>query len=37
MICKVLTKILKNIIQEKKREVFIVFDDMTADMINKKN
>ena len=30
------TKILKNIIQEKKRKVLIVFDDMTADMINNK-
>ena len=37
MICTVLTKILKNIIQGKKREVLIVFDDITADMINKKN
>ena len=30
------TKILKNIIQEKKHKVLIVFDDMIADMINNK-
>ena len=29
-------KILKNTIQIKKREVFIVFDDMIADMVNNK-
>ena len=29
-------KILKNTIQEKKRKVLIVFDDMIADMINNK-
>ena len=28
------TKVLKNIIQEKKRKVLIAFDDMIADMIN---
>ena len=32
IICKMFTKILKNIIQEK-----IVSDDMIADMINKSN
>ena len=37
MICKMFTKILKNIIQEKKRKLLIVFDDMIADMINNKN
>ena len=36
MICKMLTKILKNIIQEKKRKVLVVFDDMIPDMINNK-
>ena len=34
MICKMSTKILKNIIQEKKRKALIVFDDMVVDMIN---
>ena len=37
MICKMSMKILKIIIQEKKRKVLIVFDDMIADMINNKN
>ena len=36
MICKMSTKILKNIIQEKKRKALIVFDDMIVDMINNK-
>ena len=36
MICKVLTKILKNKIQIKKMQVLIVFDDMIADIINNK-
>ena len=36
MIYKSFTKILKNIIQEKKRKVLIVFDDMVADMISDK-
>ena len=31
------TKILRNIIQEKKHKKLIVFDDMIADMINSKN
>ena len=31
------TKILKNIIQEKKRNVLIIFDDMIVDMINNKS
>ena len=31
------TKLLKKIIQKKKRKVLIVFDDMIADMINNKN
>ena len=30
------TKILVNILQEKKRKVLIVFDDIIADMINNK-
>ena len=30
------TKILKNIIQEKRRKVLIVFDDMIAGMTNNK-
>ena len=30
MICKMFTKILKNIVLEKKRKVLIVFDDMIA-------
>ena len=34
MICKIFTKVLKIVIQEKKRKVLIVFDDMIADMIN---
>ena len=34
MIFKMFTKILKNMIQEKKRKVLIAFDDMIADMIN---
>ena len=34
MICEMFTKILNNIFQEEKRKVFIVFDDMIADMIN---
>ena len=29
-------KILKNIIQGKKRKILLVFDDMIADMINNK-
>ena len=33
---KMFTKMFKNIIQEKKRKVLIVFDDMIADMINNK-
>ena len=36
MICWMSRKILKNIIQEKKRKVLMVFDDMDADMINNK-
>ena len=36
MICKMFTKRLKNIIQEKKRKILIVFDDMIADMVNNK-
>ena len=36
MIWKMFTKILKIIIQIKKRKVLIVFDDMIADMINNK-
>ena len=36
MICKMFTKILKNIIQEKKRKLLIGFDDVIADMINNK-
>ena len=36
MICKMFTKILKITIQEKKRKIIIVFDDMIADMINNK-
>ena len=36
MICNMFTKILKNIILEKKCTVLIVFDDMIADMINNK-
>ena len=36
MICNTFTKILKNIILEKKCTVLIVFDDMIADMINNK-
>ena len=31
------TKLLKKIIQKKKRKVLIVFNDMIADMINNKN
>ena len=34
MICQIFTKILKNIIFEKKCKVFIVVDDMIVDMIN---
>ena len=36
MICKMSIKKLKNIIQEKKHKVLIVFDDMITDMINNK-
>ena len=36
MICKIFTKILKNIIQGKKHKVLIVSDDFIADMINNK-
>ena len=36
MICKIFTKILKNIIQEKKHKVLIVFDNIIANMINNK-
>ena len=36
MICKMFRKILKSAIQ-KKHQVLIVFDDMIADSINKKN
>ena len=36
MICKMSTKILKNIIQEKKLKALIVFYDMIVDMINNK-
>ena len=36
MICQIFTKILKNIIFEKKCKVFIVVDDMIVDMINNK-
>ena len=36
MIRQVSTKILNNVIQEKKRKVLIVFDDMIADMIKNK-
>ena len=36
-ISKMFTKILKNIIQEKKRNVLITFDDMIVDMINNKS
>ena len=36
MICKVLTKILKDKIQIKKMQVLIVFNDMIADIINNK-
>ena len=36
MICNTFTKILTNIIQEKKRKVLIVFDNIIADIINNK-
>ena len=36
IIHKMFTKILKNIIQEKRRKVLIVFDDMIAGMTNNK-
>ena len=36
MICKMSTKVLKNIMQKKKRKVLIVFDDRIADRINNK-
>ena len=36
LICKMSTKTLKITMQEKKRKILIVFDDMIADMINNK-
>ena len=36
MICKMFSKILKNIIQEKKRNISIVFDDMVGVLITNK-
>ena len=36
VICKVFIKILKNTIQEKKRKLLIIFDDMIAVMISNK-
>ena len=36
MICKMSTKISKIAIQEQKRKILIVFDDVIADMINNK-
>ena len=36
MIRKMFIQILKNTVQEKKRKVLILFDDMIADMISNK-